>query len=125
MVTVGYERARGLRVKHQTASGFSMSCTRTIAAPLPDIYATLSDDARRRTWLGRAKHTVRKANANKNLRITWGDDSDVIIALTAKGPSKTQIAVEHSKLSSADDVTDRKEFWSTRLDRLRSSMEAS
>ena len=30
MVTVGYEQARGLRVKHQKKSGFEISATRTI-----------------------------------------------------------------------------------------------
>src|SRR4051794_10771179 len=39
MVTVGYERARGLRVKHQTAKGFSVSASKTVAVPIGKLYA--------------------------------------------------------------------------------------
>ncbi|HET9545067.1 MAG TPA: DUF4287 domain-containing protein, partial [Gaiellaceae bacterium] len=38
-VTVGYERARGLRVKHERPDGFSVSVSRTVAAPAERLYA--------------------------------------------------------------------------------------
>jgi hypothetical protein len=38
MVTVGYERARGMREKHQTTSGYSVSASRTINVPISDAF---------------------------------------------------------------------------------------
>ena len=35
MVAVEYERARGLRARHQTASGYSVAVSRTLATSLP------------------------------------------------------------------------------------------
>ena len=37
MVTVGYEQARGLRAKNETVSGYQISVTKTLAAPLEKI----------------------------------------------------------------------------------------
>lgn len=38
--------------------------------------------------------------------------------LTAKGDTKTQLAVQHTKLGSKHDVEQRKAFWAERLSRL-------
>lgn len=38
-VTVGYERARGLRARHQTTRGFEVSVSKTIAAPREEVWA--------------------------------------------------------------------------------------
>src|SRR4029078_3552631 len=47
MVTVEYELARGLRVRHQTATGFSVSASNTIRTQLSTLYrAPASADAR-------------------------------------------------------------------------------
>ena len=43
-VTVQYERARGLREKHQSLSGYQVSVSMTIAAPLDALYAACADD---------------------------------------------------------------------------------
>src|ERR671913_458996 len=43
MVTVEYELARGLRVRHQTATGFSASVSKTIATSLSTLYAATAN----------------------------------------------------------------------------------
>jgi len=117
MVTVGYERARGLRKMHQKAGGFSASCSRTIAAPVGALFRAWQDPARRRRWLAE-KFTLRKATRNKTLRITWPDATNVEVYFVPKGRAKTQIAVQHDKLPNAAAVTKRKAFWSARFAKL-------
>src|SRR5215510_11774808 len=50
MVTVEYERARGLRVRHQTTGGFEVAVSRTIAASLPALYEAAATAPNRRRW---------------------------------------------------------------------------
>jgi len=44
-ITVDYERARGVRGRHQMADGFSVSVTRTVAAPPDRALGAFTDDA--------------------------------------------------------------------------------
>ncbi len=122
MITVAYERARGMREKHETASGFQMSSTKTIAAPIGDAYRAWTDEARRRAWLGRPKMTVRRQNARKSVLITWSDGTNVELHFIAKGPTKTQVTVSHTKLGGAGAVATMKTFWKARLERLKSAV---
>jgi hypothetical protein len=124
MITVAYERARGMREKHQTSKGFQMSSTKTIAAPSAALFDAWTDDARRRAWLGPAKLTIRKTNAKKNVRITWKDGSTVVAHFIPKGADKTQVTVDHEGLSGAAAVAEMKQFWTARLARLKQSTES-
>jgi hypothetical protein len=124
MVTVEYERARGLREKHQKAGGFAASASKTIGASLPRLYAAFSDAASRKKWLPGEKFTVRTATENKSMRITWSDGtSSLSVHFYAKGPEKSQITLEHEKLASRKDVDHYKAYWGERLDKLKSILE--
>jgi hypothetical protein len=69
MVTVGYEQAKGLRVKHQTTSGYNANASKTIGVPVAKLYKAWSDPKMRDKWLvGAKKMVVRKATPNKSLR---------------------------------------------------------
>ncbi len=128
MVTVGYEQARGLRVKHQVADGFSASVSKTIAAPISAVYASWSDPKSRRRWLKDyppGMH-IRKATTNKCVRIAWtGDKSDIDVRFTSKGTEKCQVAVEQRRLGGLREVARMKSYWSETLERLRLVLESS
>src|SRR5436305_706796 len=47
MVTVGYEQARGLRVKHQTADGFTAGASKTVDVPVAALFKSWTDDKTR------------------------------------------------------------------------------
>src|SRR5437660_1523226 len=81
MVAVTYEQARGLRERHEKAGGYEISVSRTIEAPVGKAFKAWTDEKTRKQWLP-ANFTVRKSTANKNLRITWSDDTDVIAAFS-------------------------------------------
>ena len=50
-VTVGYERARGLRKVHEHLDGYSVSASRTFGTPVERLYRAFADDAERAEWL--------------------------------------------------------------------------
>ena len=118
-VTVQYERARGLREKHQSLSGYQVSVSKTIAAPLDALYAACADDKGRSHWLGEAPLTVRKATPSKSVRATWGDGaSSVDINCYEKGPAKSQVTVQHSKLADQRKVEEMRAYWKAAFGRL-------
>jgi uncharacterized protein YndB with AHSA1/START domain len=124
MVTVGYEQAKGLRAKHEKPDGFEISRVKTIKAPVGDVYEAWGNARRRAQWLPGAKLTIRKATENKVLRVTWGDGSNIEVRLYPKGPTKTQIAVQHGKLENARAATKQKAFWGEAFDSLAKLLES-
>jgi hypothetical protein len=112
-VAVEYERARGRRVLHQTADGFTATVSKTIAAPLGRVWGLLADDRRRDQLLG-AGYLRRSASAGKALRLDGPQASRVEIRIAAKG-ERCQVAVEHSRLADVAAVAAAKAAWRERL----------
>lgn len=123
MLTVGYERARGLREKHETISGYQVGASRTIAVPLETLWMAWSDARRRRSWLGDVKLNIRKATKPKSMRITWDDGSHVDVLFTAKSPEKSAVSIDHRRLPDRNRVEEMRAFWKDRLDALRKKLE--
>jgi hypothetical protein len=124
MVTVCYERDRGLREKYQKCDGaYSASASKTIAVPVASLYAAWQDEKARKRWLPKVAFTVRKATPSKSLRITWADGtSNVEIMFYLKGDAKAQVTVQHNKLASAKEVGRMKAYWTAALERLKESV---
>jgi uncharacterized protein YndB with AHSA1/START domain len=125
MIAVGYEQARGLRVKNQGGSGdFTANASKTIAVPVEALYKSWTDPDRLTLWLpDSAQMTVRKATPNKSIRITWIDGrSSVDVFFWIKGESKSQVAVQHNKLETPEEVARWKTYWSEALSRLQASL---
>lgn len=122
MVTVGYEQAKGLRAVHQKADGFAVNVSRVIAVPVEKVFEAWHDARERLSWLGETAHEIRKATANKSIRITWTDTkppSNVDVNFYDKGKGKSQVQIEHAKLSGAEAVKMMKNFWAERVEKLR------
>ena len=121
MVTVGYERARGLRAVHQTPAGFEVSATKTCGADLASLWRAWIDPAVRARWLAHPLE-VRKATERKSLRISWGDGSDVQVLFTTRPKGKSHVAVNHRTLQEGR-VGGAKAFWRERLGALQVVLE--
>jgi hypothetical protein len=119
MVSVGYERVRGLREKHESCNGeFQGSVSRTFAVPLFAAFAAWADEALRGRWLDAAGLEFTKLNAGKNIRARWPDGSRLDIRFNATGPDKCQVVVDTMKLADADAVRRAKAFWQAQFERL-------
>lgn len=123
MVTVGYEQARGLRLKHQKSDGFEVSVARTIAAPVDRAFAAWRDASQREQWLPRTPLTVRKATPHKSIRILWPDQTLLSVNFWPKGPLKCQVVPQHGKLPAPETAEKMKAFWSAKLDALAAFLE--
>lgn len=126
MVAVGYEQARGLRAVHQKAEGFSASASKTFQANLEKIYKAWDDPQLREVWLPGAPLQVRRSTDGKSMRITWTlGNSNVDVGFFSKGPDKTVVQIEHSKLSGEEAVQAQKAYWSSSLERLNAWLAAA
>lgn len=123
MVTVGYEQMRGMRVEHETTRGFSVSASKTVPVSAAAAFRLWNDPKQRARWLPGARLTIRKATPAKSLRITWdADGTNVDVGITAKGARKSQISVEHAKLTDATAAERMQAFWRDRLAALAASL---
>jgi len=118
-VTVGYERIKRLRVLGQRRNGtFEASKSRTFNAPVATLFEAWSDPALRRRWLGEAGVKVRTATAPKSMRLGWPDGTIVAVWFTAKGASKSAVALAHTKLPDRATADRLKAYWAERLGEL-------
>lgn len=121
LVTVGYERIKGLREIGQRLDGsYEASKTKVYAVPLAKVYRAWADVKARRRWLPDA-FTVTTATRNKSLRIKWPDGTNVAVYFYKTAAGKTQVNVQHAKLDKAGLIKMRA-FWASRLGELAVSL---
>jgi hypothetical protein len=120
MVSVGYERVRGLREKHESCNGeFQATLSKTFPVPLFAAFAAWADATLRRNWLDAPDLSFTKLNAGKNIRARWPNGALLDIRFNATGPDKCQIVVDTRKLGDAEAVRAAKAFWQAQFDRLQ------
>jgi hypothetical protein len=114
MVTVGYERIKGLRVRGQRRDGtYEVSKSKIFAIPVAELFDAFNDARQRSQWLSIEAEV--RATPNKSARFRWPDGSAVDVGFFAKGPAKSQVAIGHRKLRSAADAARMKSFWTEKL----------
>jgi hypothetical protein len=123
MVAVEYERARGLRAPHETATGYSVAVSKTLAISLPKLYAATARDATRAKWFPKGRFESSSRTKDKYFRGAWGKGARLEINFYAKGAGKAQLAVQISKLVAKPDVETQREIWKTALGKLQSLLE--
>jgi uncharacterized protein YndB with AHSA1/START domain len=118
MVTVGYERIRGLREKGQRrGGGFEASKSRTYSVPVATLFDAFTITRRRNRWLP-VKVTIRSSSPHKRMRIEWDDKTVVQVGFLDKGKSKSAVAIQHEKLAGKDAAASMKKAWAEHFDRL-------
>jgi uncharacterized protein YndB with AHSA1/START domain len=123
-ITVGYERARGLRAPGERADGFAAGASRTIAVPVARLFEAFEDAALRERWLPEAALRPRTATAPKSARYDWEDGSTrVIVGFDDLGQAKSRVALSHERLPDADTAGEMKAWWRERLATLKSQLE--
>lgn len=119
MLTVGYERIKGLRVKGQRRDGsYEAGKSRTYNVPVTALFEAWADPSIRKRWLDVANVTVRTATAPKSMRLGWPDRTIIAVGFDAKGKGKSMVALAHTKLPDRATADRLKKYWSERLDAL-------
>lgn len=125
-VTVGYERARGMRDKHQVTTGFSIGVTKTVNVAAEQALAAFTDARRRGRWLTGVGMRQRPTRAANTARFDWPDPrSIVIVYIGPKGPDRSTVAVQHERLPDAETAERLKVEWRARLGQLKAELERS
>jgi uncharacterized protein YndB with AHSA1/START domain len=119
MVTVGYERIRGLRDVGQRRSGeYEAGKSKTLPVPVGKLFFAFTDARTRKKWLPGVTWAVRTAVPDKSIRVTWEDGTSLELYFSPKGPEKSQVAVRHCRLGNREQVAKAKAYWGERLDEL-------
>ena len=123
MVTVGYERIKGLRARGQGRDGdYTMNRSRTFGVSVETLYEAWADGRRRKRWLDETGVKVRTATAPKSLRLQMPDGAIVAVGFSSKGKSKSAVALEQARLPDREAAEALKQRWSDRLDALGESL---
>ena len=124
MIAVEYERARGLRARHEKADGFSVSVSKTFPVPLGRLYAAATDGAARGAWFPEGAFAPSSQTPDKYLRGAWNGSARLEIGFLAKGEAKAQISVQVGKLAAVADVERERGEWKAALERLWAALRA-
>ena len=134
-ITVGYERARGLREANQRMSGdYEVSVSKVLPAPVLEVVAALRDRRRRADWASALESLPREsleaALTGKNrlverdrggarMRFRTSSGSVIELRVDPKPKQKSSVVVQTMKLKTKDDVARCRAAWKTALEALR------
>jgi hypothetical protein len=115
-VTVGYERARGMRALHERPDGFSGNASRTFPVPVARLFAAFVEQDERERWLEGIELRNRTSQPSKSARFdVLPEDGRLAVTFVAKGPYKSAAQVQQERLADANDVACWKALWKEQL----------
>jgi hypothetical protein len=118
-VTVGYERARGMRALHERPDGFSMNASKTFPVPVERLFAAFVAEEERVQWLEGVELRNRTNQPNKSGRFdVLPGDQRLAANFTAKGPGKSSVALQMERLPSAEELERQRALWKAQLGHL-------
>src|SRR5262245_17532713 len=118
MITVEYERARGLRAMHQQAGGFTIGVTKTLPVDVGTLYAAATESKLRKRWFPDGEFVASSQMENKYLNGSWKGSARLNAGFSAKGSQKAQIAIAISRLKNAGEREAEKVAWKAALEKL-------
>jgi hypothetical protein len=116
MITTSYEQKKGVRKINEKPDGFEINVAKTLNSTIDILYEHFLDPLLIRKWLKEKQYSVRKATANKSMRITWIDEiTHVQLNFCQKGTDKSQVTVQHGKLPNSTAANKMKRYWTLKL----------
>jgi uncharacterized protein YndB with AHSA1/START domain len=144
-IVVEYERARGALEKDKLPKGYSISSTKTIAAPLERVFQAFGSAADLDRWLGPGtqvafqdggaltnadgdRATFTRLRPDKDLRLSWGHParapgSQVEVLFADKGQGRTGLTLNHTRIQSRRAADELRAGWSEAFERLKKHLE--
>jgi hypothetical protein len=123
MVTVEYERGRGVRARHQGPDGFSVAISKTLSTRLRHLYQFTARAGERRKWFPAGAFEPSSQTKDKYFRGRWKRGRRIDIGFYARRRGKSQIAVQVSRLASKGEVEPVRASWRAALRKLESLLE--
>jgi hypothetical protein len=115
-VTVGYERARGMRAVHERPDGFSMNVSKTISVPVERLFTAFVEPDQRERWLEAVSLRNRTSQPNRSARFdVLPGETRLAITFVAKGAEKSAAQLQMERLTDAADVARWKALWKEQL----------
>jgi hypothetical protein len=115
-VTVGYERARGMRAMHERPDGFSASVSKTFPVPVERLFAAFIEAGEREGWLDGIELRNRTSQPNKSARFdVLPEGGRLAVTFIDKGPEKAVAQLQQERLPAAEDVDRWKSLWKGQL----------
>jgi hypothetical protein len=113
-----------MKERGEKEGGFEIGVSKTINVPIDILYNSWVDDKARNKWLPKEKITIRKSTLNKSARITWSDNTTSLsVDFYPKGENKSQVVVQHQKITDSKMATKMKAYWGDVLESLKSLLE--
>lgn len=123
-ITVAYERARGMRAKHQNAGGFAIGARRTVRTDVATAIEAFTDASLRDRWLPDVSMRPRRTTSTGAARFDWADPpSRLVVGVAETAPGKVQVAVSHERLPDSETAERVKSMWRGRLAALKQLLE--
>ena len=115
-VTVGYERARGMRALHERPDGFSMNASKTFPVPVERLFAAFVEHDKRERWLEAVELRLRTHQPPRSARFdVLPGETRLAITFVAKGSEKAAAQLQQDRLADAEDVARWKVLWKEQL----------
>jgi hypothetical protein len=115
-VTVGYERARGMRALHERPDGFSMNASKTFPVPVERLFAAFVEQDERERWLEAVELRNRTSQPHKSARFdVLPGETRLAVTFLAKGPEKSAAQLQQERLTDAEEVARWKALWKEQL----------
>jgi hypothetical protein len=125
-VTVGYERARGMRAVNQRPDGFTFTVSKTLPVDAMTLSRAFTESRARNRWLEPGVLKVRTSQPGRSARFDVGDGRvRAAIGLTEKGPSKTTVAIAFERLADKAELEAFRSEWKERLATLANVLSGS
>lgn len=145
-IAVEYEKHHDVRKKDGLFEGYFVCATKTVAAPLADVYKAWSNGAELSKWFGAStKAEVKEGGAfenkdgdkgkflrvreNKDLRMIFetkgaSAPTQVDVQFQDKGKGKTGLLVNHTRIQTREEADGLRAAWLEALDKLKTTCEA-
>lgn len=113
MVTVGYERIRGLREKGQRrGGGYDVSKSRTYPVPVAELFEAFGEHRR---WLEDVKLAARKAQPGRSMRFSVEGGTALAVNFWPKGEGKSQVQIQEGRFGTRAAADAARARWARRL----------
>ncbi len=116
-----YCEAMGVENETAKPGGLDVTITLTINASLQLVEQAFTEQSLLNSWLNKNLILV-KHNPGRNLKFDFSDQV-ITVNLTAKGPSKCQVGLNHARITEEKALDEKRSFWKEALSDLAALVE--